>query len=75
MSKPRWSNIGIRSYELKSEVAQAFVFGAYRPACLWAWSVYWNGGNKSCVESSFRDAKTKAQIVVKELEAYGDIAR
>jgi hypothetical protein len=56
-----WKNIGIRSYKKHLPGGElAFVFGAYRPACLWAWAAYWSGGSASGVENSFRRAKTEA---------------
>lgn len=61
MSEPRWKNIGIRSYKRSTGTADAFVFGAYRPMCLWAWSVYWKGGHAAGVENSFRRAKKMAE--------------
>ena len=65
--KPRWKKIAERSYECKSATSQAFVFGANRPQCLWAWSVYWSGGHSSWVENSFLAAKRKAEETMREV--------
>jgi hypothetical protein len=56
-----WKKIGPRSYEYKLPNVQAFVFGANRPNCLWAWSVHWSGGHASWVEVGFRRAMRKAE--------------
>ncbi len=62
MADTRWKNIGIRSYERNTPTAQAFVFGAYRPTCLWAWLVYFPGKDSvSGVENSFKYAKKRAE--------------
>ena len=65
----RWKRIGTRSYELNRTCVQAFVFGANRPYCLWALSVYWSGGHFSRVENSFAGARREAEKCIAEVEA------
>jgi hypothetical protein len=69
-----WRKISERSYERRTERSDAFVFGANRPMCLWAWSVYWNGGgNSSGVMHGFRNAKRKAEL--EDLILMGEVKR
>jgi len=68
MKRPRWKRIALRSYELNAETAQAFVFAANRPSCLWALAVYWHGGSFSRVENSFAMAKARAEETIKAIE-------
>lgn len=65
--RERWSKIGNRSYKRSSPKFDAFIFGADRPYCLWAWSIYWVGGNKSRVENGFTTAKKKANESIASL--------
>jgi len=65
--KISWSKIGSRSYKRSCGLYDAFLFGATRPVCLWAWSVYWRGGHSSWVENSFREAKKKAEECIEQV--------
>jgi hypothetical protein len=64
----KWKKIGLRSYELNLPKAQAFVFGAHRPNCLWALSVYWHEGHFSRVENNFAGAKRRAEEIIAAVE-------
>ena len=65
----KWKRIGQRSYELTGKKSQAFVFGAQRPTCLWALSVYWRGGHFSRVENGFAKAKIEAEKCVADVDS------
>ena len=67
--KPTWTKIGVRSYELCGESDfQAFIFGADRPACLWAWSLYWKNGHSAWVQTGFQAAKNRISESIREIK-------
>jgi hypothetical protein len=72
-AQPKWKKIGPRSYTYSANDVQAFVFGATRPDCLWAWSVYWKNGHQAWAEHGFRRAKQRAGHCISDLrEKTGD---
>lgn len=60
MTKLIWKQTSKRTYRCDAAEFNAVLFGATEPAQLWAWSIWWQGGQASAVQTKFADAKNQA---------------
>jgi hypothetical protein len=64
----RWRKKGTRWFCRDTKLFNAIIFGATAPLQLWAWAVYSHGQRREGVEFSLSNARSRANIVIEELE-------